>query len=694
MTEGAGYSLDGATTVVKGQDYRFKVNLNYGFRFGSNFKVLVNNVELVRSGEFYVVTAVEGDIVVTVVGVEPIPETYWIVVDGDIDTAEYTAATILHKYILQMTGKDYVVVSFADLQIDSGYNILSVGNNTLLGLSPFADMSLSGEQYALRKLGKTLYIAGQNRGALYGVYEFLRQNGCEFFAKGVEVVPSRAQLDTNFDLVDEPDFEVRAYLSYNTCYGGTDEDLAVKLGQNSVYANNVSVKYGQNVKFGYIGADTHNMRFYIDDDYNSANGSAYWGTTLCPAADVDGTYTPCLTNGIDYNLYSTNTFSVALRQMKKLMSDNPSVQYFTFQQEDGSENNGKHPYCTCEHCNAAANTYGRTGVMLRFVNKLAEALRADSDLVGRDFRLITLAYSYTTAVPTGGVGVDKNVCVWYAAWGDMRYGLSDSKQFADIKTAFDGWKNLTRGDDDGELILWLYDIGYNNYVRYFPSSMAAVDTMVDEAKAAGVKTLLVLGAYDAENIWQSEMRAYVWARKMADSSLKAVDLRDEFIGAYFGTAAAQYVIDYVNGYDNYIADNDLNYAVQHGRLYMTRVTLNEHVELLKKIDEALQKVNADSGLTAEQKAVYTSRLQGVRASSYCTIMCYWDATGDWKGYSNQNVLNGASSTSKNYVGGDLATIKQRFREAAEAAGITRCREGTDVDNTLDNFVDNNTNKIY
>ena len=99
MTEGTGYTLDGDSAVTKEQDYCFTVNLNYGYRKGSNFKVLVNNVELAPTGEFYVVSAVSGDIVVTVEGVEPITESYWIVLDGDVDSAEYTAATLLQKYL-------------------------------------------------------------------------------------------------------------------------------------------------------------------------------------------------------------------------------------------------------------------------------------------------------------------------------------------------------------------------------------------------------------------------------------------------------------------------------------------------------------------------------------------------------------------------------------------------------------------
>ena len=680
MTEGTGYALDGDSAVTKGQDYRFTVNLNYGYRKGSNFKVLVNNVELAPTGEFYVVSAVSGDIVVTVEGVEPIPESYWIVLDGDVDSAEYTAATLLQKYLLQMTDIDYQMVSFADLQIDSGCNVISVGNNGLFAISRYSSINLVNEDFALLKDGKTFYICGSGRGILYGSYRFLRENGCEFYAKGVETIPSDVTLNTNLNLVDAPDFAIRAYLSYNTCYSGTDSDLVTKLGQNSSYASNVSAKYGDIVRFGYIGADTHNMRFYIDDDYNSANGSKYWGTMLCPSADVVGAYTPCLTNGIDYNLTDINTLGLATARMKQLILANPDIMYFTFEQEDGNEgttDNPKHPYCMCENCVKAAKLYNRSGVMLRFIQAMLNNLRADSELVGREFKIITFAYGYSTTAPIGGVTVDKDLCIWYAAWGDMRYSLSDSKQMTSIRTDYNAWIVATTGDDNGSLILWLYDVCYNNYIKYFGTTMTAIDQIVDEAKAAGVEMILVLGAYDADNIWQSEMRNYVWSRKLTDSSLSAVTLRDNFVRAYFGATAADYVIGYINDYDGYLADQGLGYEVVHGTEYMRKVTLKEHVASLKRIDNAIAAVANDGALTAEQKAIYTVRLQGVRASTYSALMCYWESE-----YSKTLL----ASSEKSYVGGSLEEIQNRFKVACAVAGITRCREGTDADNTVDNFI--------
>ena len=90
--------------------------------------------------------------------------------------------------------------------------------------------------------------------------------------------------------------------------------------------------------FGYLGADTHNARFYV--------GEEYWGTEYCPSNDAAvGGYVPCLTNGVEYNTNNKSTRSLVTESMRELIVKNTETEYFTFEQEDGHDG----AYCTCEH---------------------------------------------------------------------------------------------------------------------------------------------------------------------------------------------------------------------------------------------------------------------------------------------------------------------------------------------------------
>ena len=622
-------------------------------------------------------------------------KTYALVVkEKDSSSAAYNASLELQNYLSKMTGITYEIYSESELTL--GYNrkchYISIGENAILTQSPYNNLGgiTAEEGYFVKNDGNIIIINGNSeRGTVYGAYAFLRALGCEFYASDCEKVPSGVILEERaIDIMGEPDIPVRHYLSYKTCYSGADLGFTAKIQANSPYAALTSAQGGK-VEFGNIGGDTHNMHFYLP--------SSYRGTDFCPAnADVDGGYVLCLTNGIEYNTSGVSTLSLVTESMTNLIRTSPFVEYFVFGQEDGEG------YCTCTYCTAAANTYGRSGVLVRFCNKLLENLRADENLSARTFKIVTLAYSYTVVPPKGGVTVDKDLRIWYAEYSDMRYSLlSDNQQAVSprkdgtkvsYKENLQGWINLTSGENSGSVMLYLYDTSFNNYLAYYGSSPSAIDGIIDEANDLGVERMVVLGSYDADNMWQSVMRNYIWSRKMSDKSLKAADLRADFIKNYFGEAACSYIQSYCEDYDGYYADNTKDYPVKSGNQYYLKVTVSEHCASLKRVNDAISAVNSSS-LTEEEKAVYLKRLYSVKASSYAMILYNYEDyySKALTSSSNRELLGGSivtgSSTAK-------ANFTAEFKTICENAGITRCREGVDANNTVENFIANNVGNAW
>ena len=273
----------------------------------------------------------------------------------------------------------------------------------------------------------------------------------------------------------------------------------------------------------------------------------------------------------------------------------------------------------------------------------------------------------------------------------MRYSLTDERQLDSYKNNLKSWLNLTKGEDNGALMIWLYDISYNNYLSYFGTSMSAIDAIIDEISDTGAEMLLVLGAYDADNIWQSIMRSFIWTKKAADKTLKAIDLRNEFIDNYFGKTAGAYIIEYCDAYDGYYADNPNYYPVRHGNEYLHDISATQHVESLSFVNDAIAAVKADKMIKTSEKNRYLKRLYGVKASSYCSILYYFDAyfavaTDAQKIalFGSGNITNAAAK----------ANFTEEFKTLCKNAGITRCREGTDANNTVEDFVANNIGKKF
>lgn len=610
---------------------------------------------------------------------EEYPETVYSVVVCNNDEGVGAHAAIFADYLKKMTGRTYSVLAESALpqKIADDSNLFYLGKS----LQTNEIVGDGKEKYSVKSDGKNVYINGNSsRAIIYGIYSFLRYAGCEYYSADCESVPKVNDLKLDeLDITETPDISIRHYLSWDTCYDHADGEFTTKSLMNSAYGF-LGKENGGTVTLGYLGADTHNARYYV--------GEEYWGSEYCPAnPEAVGGYVPCLTNGIEYNTDKRSTLSLVTANMKKLVAANTETEYFTFEQEDGHDG----AYCTCSNCVAAADKYGRSGVLVRFCNALIEKLRSDAELNGRNFKIVTFAYEYTKEPPKGGVTVDKDLCIWYADYSDMRYSLTDERQIESYKNNLSGWLDITKGKNDGSLMIWLYDTSYNNYLSYFGTSMSAIDKTVDEITESGAEMLLVLGAYDADNIWQSKMRSFIWSKKSVDKTLRAADLRDEFIDNYFGVAAGEYIKKYCDAYDRYYADNPNYYPVRHGNEYLHDISATEHVESLGFVNDAIAAINTDKTLKNTVKNRYLKRLYGVKSSSYCSILYYFDSYFTVATDEQKITLFGSADITKAAA---KENFTAEFRTLCKNAGITRCREGTDSNNTVDDFIANNVGKKF
>ena len=263
----------------------------------------------------------------------PAENVYAVVVNNkDISIIDHASA--LAGYLTDMTDNQYNVYSvdeipesYADDSVFISIGNSGFGNSTL----QTSTKNLGSDGYSVKSDGSIVYINGNSdRATLYGIYAFLRYEGCEFYSKDCEYTPKVSDLKLDkLNIVEEPDVNIRHYLSWDTCYDHADGTFTVKSLMNSSYGF-LGKENGESVTFGYLGADTHNARFYV--------GESYWGSEYCPAnALAVGGYVPCLTNGIEYNVGDKSTLSLVTESMKKLIVKNSETEYFTFEQEDGHD---------------------------------------------------------------------------------------------------------------------------------------------------------------------------------------------------------------------------------------------------------------------------------------------------------------------------------------------------------------------
>ena len=110
---------------------------------------------------------------------------YKIVYSTQATTAEKHAAAELSEFIAQSTSTTLEITVDSKVAYDVNAKYISIGNTTLLeetGITIDAK-ELNQDGFIMKTVGRNLYIAGaNNRGVLYGVYDFLEtEKFCVFW---------------------------------------------------------------------------------------------------------------------------------------------------------------------------------------------------------------------------------------------------------------------------------------------------------------------------------------------------------------------------------------------------------------------------------------------------------------------------------------------------------------------------------
>ena len=540
-------------------------------------------------------------------------EPYKIVYAARAENAEYEAAMMLAERLEEATGVRYEVVSDRHLTWSEDARYISIGQTNLLndvGLGELAESSVTGDGYIRRTVGNTLFIDGITaRGTLYGVIDYLEEAYEYVFIDGeVYTYTADTQLKINVGEKDfSPTFNTRTYLTYETYPNTTNGKYALYNKANCYYVRETSmVNYGGINKIGAVGQVDHNTWETLVKGvelYNAAYGTSYDATAFAREYTVNGgiNYNPCLSGGLSVDGLTAWDFMTLAMKDCILSQYQDGVRYYSLTQEDSF---GSGHYCECTLCMEQAALYGRSGLMVNFYNRMIEALDADKDMKAAkatDYRVITYAYHYTLEVPTGDVTCNDKLVIRLAYSADCaQKGVS-----ANANNYIAQWSEIAN-----ELMYWGYSADFRAYIPYYPSLTSMADD-VKFLKDHKVSFVMILGAYNANNIWHDEMRSYVYSKLLynfdeaayaADKDAYVQSLVSEYLNIYYGEYAdeVQSVIDYYQeAYSTKVPAS--------GKEYATCLTRSQHTSAYNLIKSSYENCT---------DAVMKKRLASVAASCY------------------------------------------------------------------------------
>ena len=420
---------------------------------------------------------------------------------GNSDT-EQLAAEELQKHLVIKgvsicEGSFPITLSIDESLGDDAYRIEGVANVTA---------EQNGEEYLN-------IVGGNGRGVIYGVVRFLEDYaGTRFFTYELEThTPDPVTLPESILIEYTPVFEYR----YTSWYAMSKDPLfCVKSGMNGNHGG-ITEQMGGYISYG-SGLGVHTLGWLTETTY------PYPGYAPNPCLALD-------------TLEGQENLAKVIKNVRDVLEKDPTVNIVSISQTDTEE------HCECEACLAIEAEEGSpAGVLLRFVNAVAEDLEADYPNLTID----TLAYKYTRKAPTKTVPRD-NVCVRLCS---IECHFNHPLTTASCATCSAFCNDMAEWSKICENIyVWDYTTDFSYYLSFFPNLHVLRENMQFYADH-NVKGMFCQGNSQGLSGEFGELRAYLLAKLMMYPYMTEEEYythMDEFLAAYYG-GGWKYIRQYID----------------------------------------------------------------------------------------------------------------------------------------------------
>ena len=345
-------------------------------------------------------------------------------------------------------------------------------------------------------------IGGNGRAVYYGVVRFLEDfAGTRFFTYELETHTADPVALPETVLIDyKPVFEYR-YTSWNAM--SRDPLFCVKSGMNGNHGG-ITEKLGGRISYG-SGLGVHTLGWLTETTY------PYPGYAPNPCLALDSPK-------------GQENLEKVIKNVRSVLEQNPNVNIVSVSQNDTEA------HCECDYCKAIEAEEGSpAGVLLRFVNAVAENLEADYPNLTVD----TLAYKYTRKAPLI-TKPRENVCVRLCSI-ECHFNHPLTTQTCSTCSKFCNdlieWGKICEN-----IYIWDYTTDFAYYLSFFPNLFVLRENMQLFADN-NVKGMFEQGNSQGPSGEFGELRAYLLAKLMMNPYMSEEEYSthmDEFLAAYYG----------------------------------------------------------------------------------------------------------------------------------------------------------------
>jgi hypothetical protein len=416
---------------------------------------------------------------------------------------ELQAADILKEYVRKVSGVSLIIHRDGSRSVETERKIhIGRTQGMLQRFGKSAD-TLGLDGYRIVIDTNVLYLFGGTRnGTVYAVTAFLEDViGCRKFTAEEEYIPKLPDITMETtDTVSLPAVNIRIV--------------------NGPMAADSTVKAWRRVTT-------------IADDWREGEWTGYYVHTfkrLVPPAKYFASHPEyyALINGVrkEYGqlcLTNPDVLQRVIDTLRQEMTAHPAVQYWSVSPNDDFE------YCRCENCAKADAEEGcPTGLLLRFVNKVAEAFPEKN--------ITTLAYSYTRKAPALTRPLPNVMITLCSIELDRKEAIEKEPGSAGFVQDLKDWNAICNN-----LMIWDYEVQFTNYISPFPL-FHTLQPNLQLFNRYGAKAHFQQCNID-KGVEFAELKLYVLSKLLWNPDIDVDKVIDDFMFRYYG-AAGPYVGNY------------------------------------------------------------------------------------------------------------------------------------------------------
>lgn len=457
---------------------------------------------------------------------------YKIVIPESNNSTINYAASELQSYLNKSIGSELEIIR--DNVAETEYEII-LGECNRKEVQDISFESLGDESYIIKNIEKDLLIAANSkRGLLYGVYSFLEALGYRYYTKDTERIPNAKDvfIPKDINLSWKPTFEYRETM-FKVAW---DASFAVKLKVNSDFQRNDlknNAKYGG--YSGYIGGGrylVHTFKYLLPATTYQSEHPDWYAQNVGPTYSGPEYIQPCFSN--------YDSIDVVMQSIDSLIQNDPNSNILSISQNDGGV------FCKCDKCNAAKERYNESGVMLLYLNKIAERVKVKYP----NIKIDTLAYSWSLEAPKEVVAEDNIVIRFCTEMCPFHDDKHKCETLAKKEQYFIDWQ-----EHASEFSVWTYPITWSNLYNSWPNLYELKDNIKFFVKH-GVKGIYQEG-FPEESCEFAELKCYILSKLAANPTMSDAEYEYhicDFLQGYYGDGW-KYIRNYIEYAHDAILEN-------------------------------------------------------------------------------------------------------------------------------------------